>query len=105
MRRLWWKILLAVGFVVVPPVLFLLGVVVWAALDYKGMCYGVMDIPARACSVWEYIARNTVSPFALAAHMVICGGWAIFAVCVIAGVALAGWVVSVARRRKASGAA
>ena len=68
-------VLAASAFVLIPPVLFVSGVIVYAAITYDGICPGIMDIPSYPCSMWEYIGRHTISPFALPVHLVICGGW------------------------------
>jgi hypothetical protein len=41
--------------------------------------------------MWEYIARNTISPFALPIHLVICGGWIVFSIVLVA-IVLAVWL-------------
>lgn len=74
--RSWlWMIILAACIMGLPPLLWLSGTVVYAVVTYDGICPGMMDIPPYTCSVWEYIGRNTVSPFALIVHAVIIGGW------------------------------
>jgi hypothetical protein len=72
-RGLFWSMLVIAG----PPLLFLLGVVIFSATTYNGICPGLMDVSPYPCSVWEYIGRNTVSPFALVVNLTICGGWVI----------------------------
>jgi len=37
-----------------------------------------MDIAPYPCSRWEYIGRNTISPFSLGAQISICLGWGLF---------------------------
>ncbi len=63
-----------------PPGLLLVGIVIWSAIQYEGVCPGVMDIGPYPCSMWAYIGRNTISPFALAGLSIICIGWQIFSV-------------------------
>ena len=46
-----------------------IGAAIWAALTYDGICPGIMDIEAYPCTIWEFIGRNTISPFAFAAHL------------------------------------
>ncbi|MBN1305359.1 MAG: hypothetical protein JXA13_13055 [Anaerolineales bacterium] len=58
-----------------PPLMWLAGVILFVVRSYDGMCPGMMDVPAYPCSVWELIARNTLSPFSLPVHVCLCGGW------------------------------
>jgi hypothetical protein len=61
-----------------PPLLFSFGIIISSIMDYHGSCPGIMDIPAYSCSIWEYIGRNTISPFAFAAHLIVWIGWGFF---------------------------
>ena len=81
-RNYRW-ILIGATFVILPPILFFLGAAGWAALTYNGICPGIMDIAPYPCSIWEFIGRNTISPFALAAHLAICVTWVGFTVIAI----------------------
>ena len=68
-----WPVIVSVIFI--PPILFIVGTIIWAALTYNGICPGIMDIPAYPCTMGEFIGRNTISPFALAAQFGICISW------------------------------
>ncbi|MCB1139179.1 MAG: hypothetical protein KDK23_10510 [Leptospiraceae bacterium] len=73
--RVWswfWRILLALVVLIIPPFLFSAGAVAYiVAQDYNGICPGIMDIPAYECTVWEFAWRNSLSPFALPFHFLI----------------------------------
>jgi hypothetical protein len=75
MGKSGWKLLLLW---LAPPIIWLAGVVIYSGWSYDGICPGLMDIQPYTCSLWEFIGRNTFSPFALAAHIGLCGGWLLF---------------------------
>tara|TARA_Y100001937_G_scaffold79768_1_gene108070 strand:+ start:11145 stop:11471 length:327 start_codon:yes stop_codon:yes gene_type:complete len=71
-RRWALRILFAFLIIIIPPFLFSAGIVGFVVIqDYNGICPGIMDIPPYECSVWEFAARNSISPFALPFHLLI----------------------------------
>ena len=90
-----WKVIGALAFGVLPPLLFFVGTVVFAIVTYTGTCPGVMDIPPYPCTLLDYIGRNTISPFALGVHIMVTLMWGGFAL----GVLLLGALVRWLRRR------
>lgn len=74
-----WQIGLMVGAIlIVPPLLCSAGLVIQdVSQNFSGICPGIMDIEPYPCTLSEYVARNTISPFALAAHLAIFIGWMI----------------------------
>jgi len=74
-RKLYQRIP-AILLLVLPPFLLSAGFVGFEVMqNYNGICPGIMDTPPYACSVWEFIVRNTFSPFALPFHVLIFIGW------------------------------
>ncbi|MEQ8352878.1 MAG: hypothetical protein RH862_15430 [Leptospiraceae bacterium] len=72
LRSWFWRLILAAVILIVPPFLISGTLVALVVLsDYNGICPGIMDIPAYECSVWEFAARNSISPFALPLHILI----------------------------------
>lgn len=88
-----WKVIGAVTFVVLPPLLFVAGSVVSAIATYTGTCPGLMDIPPYPCSLLDYIGRNTISPFALIGHIMLTVLWVGFSLGVLALGALVLWLI------------
>ncbi|HBS04185.1 MAG TPA: hypothetical protein DEA96_04410 [Leptospiraceae bacterium] len=71
-KRWVLRLTLAILILIVPPFLVSAGLVTLVVIqDYNGICPGIMDIPAYECSVWEFAARNSISPFALPLHLLI----------------------------------
>jgi archaellum biogenesis protein FlaJ (TadC family) len=95
-----WKVIGAGAFVILPPLLFFASAVVSAIATYNGTCPGIMDIPPYPCSLLDYIARSTISPFALMTHIMVTLVWGGFALGVLLFGVLLRWLMrrSVARR-------
>lgn len=77
------KFVMAIVFVFLPLCLLIVGEVFFAVVTYNGMCPGIMDIDPYPCSLGHYIRRNTVSPFAFAANLMLMGVWLVFALLVL----------------------
>jgi hypothetical protein len=74
---------------IVPPLAVSLMVILSGlpAVLETGMCPAApTDIPAYPCSAYDYLARMTVGPWALAGHIAIASAWT---VCLGAALALA----------------
>lgn len=68
----FFRILIALAVLTIPPLLFSAVAVAFVVVqDYNGICPGLMDIPPYECTVWEFAARNTISPFALPFHLLV----------------------------------
>lgn len=93
-------ILIGGAVLIVPPLLWIAGVLLYAVVSYTGTCPGLMDIPPYSCTLWEYIGRNTISPFALIGNLTIIGGWMLFALIIDAFMAALVFVMHVFERRK-----
>jgi hypothetical protein len=98
MKKNWWKWLLGINFILLPPLLISLSLVIEATLSFQGVCPGVMDIPDYPCTMLEFIARNTVSAFALPVHLFI---WLTWVPCALAATGLVALVVWLLSRRRA----
>ena len=71
-KRWTVRILLALIVLILPPILISATLVTLVVIqDYNGICPGIMDIPDYECTIWEFAARNSTSPFALPVHMLI----------------------------------
>lgn len=96
-----WKVIGAVTFVVLPPLLFFATAVVSAIATYNGTCPGLMDIPPYPCSLLDYIGRHTISPFALIGHITKTLIWVGFALGVLMLGVLVRWLLGRSATRHA----
>ena len=85
-KRSWIAgLMLMLAILVIPPLLIsggLVAIIVWN--DYNGICPGIMDIPPYECTMWEFAARNSISPFALPVHFLIWIAYEFFAITLMA---------------------
>lgn len=66
-------------FMFLPPLLFFAGAIVLAALNYHGICPGLMNGSPYPCSMGEFIGRYAFDPEPFSVLLLLSAGWLIFA--------------------------